>query len=64
MVLQGDFIPPLCTLSQLSRLCFNIRVRSKRSTLDCSPSVIIKIKEGQLCYKCFPNNCFIANEHV
>lgn len=42
MVLRGDFIPPLCTLSQLARLCSNIRFSSERRTLEHSSSGVIK----------------------
>lgn len=45
MVLQGDFIPPLCTLSQLSRLCFNIRVCSERSTLIAPHLLLLKLNK-------------------
>lgn len=36
MVLRGDFIPALCTRSQLARPCLNIRISSERKQLERS----------------------------
>lgn len=43
MVLQGDFIPPLRTLSQLARLCLNITF-SLRGLNWNTPHLVLLLK--------------------